>query len=296
MADRILGMGDVMTLVEKAQQELDEKEVKHSMNKMMSGSFDLNDMLAQMKQVNKLGSLGGLLKLIPGMPKITPEQQEAAEREMRNFEVIINSMTKEERKHPDLFKYSRKQRVALVSGRTMQDVNKVLKKYEQMKEMMKRMDQYKKTGRMPPGGMAGMGGMLIQELLGKDYHHSHSIRRYILQPRKHVGRLRYWLLDNDFTVVHEDLAREGKFIWPILTVESFGRALFVNADPNDVEFEYPLTLLEYRNELTEEYLKKALRTERLKLKSKSGGSLTTFEELRTQKHRVSRLEYMVARL
>ena len=158
MADRILGMGDVMTLVEKAQQELDEKEVKHSMNKMMSGQFDLNDMLAQMKQINKLGSLGGILKLIPGMPKISPEQQEAAEREMRNFEIIINSMTKEERKHPELFKYSRKQRVALGSGRTMQDVNKVLKKYEQMKDMMKKMETYKKTGRMPPGGMPGMGG------------------------------------------------------------------------------------------------------------------------------------------
>ena len=153
-----------------------------------------------------------------------------------------------------------------------------------------------KSGEVDTVVMAGMGGMLIQELLAKDYHHSHSIRRYILQPRKHVGRLRYWLLDNDFTVVHEDLAREGKFIWPILTVESFGRALFVNADPNDVEFEYPLTLLEYRNELTEEYLKRALHTERLKLESKSGGSLTTFEELRTQKHRVSRLEYMVNRL
>ena len=100
MADRILGMGDVMTLVEKAQEELDEKEAKRTVNKMMSGSFDLNDMLAQMKQINKMGSLGGLLKLIPGMPKITPEQQEAAEREMRNFEIIINSMTKEERKHP----------------------------------------------------------------------------------------------------------------------------------------------------------------------------------------------------
>ena len=158
MADRILGMGDVMTLVEKAQQELDEKEVKHSMNKMMSGQFDLNDMLAQMKQINKLGSLGGILKLIPGMPKISPEQQEAAEREMRNFEIIINSMTKEERKHPELFKYSRKQRVALGSGHTMQDVNKVLKKYEQMKDMMKKMETYKKTGRMPPGGMPGMGG------------------------------------------------------------------------------------------------------------------------------------------
>lgn len=144
--------------------------------------------------------------------------------------------------------------------------------------------------------MAGMGGMLISEILGKDYRHSHSFRRYILQPRKHVGRLRYWLLDNDFTVVHEDLAREGKFIWPILTVESFGRALFVNADPDDIEFEYPLTLLEYRNELTEEYLKNALYLERLKLESKSEGSLTTFEELRTQKHRVSRLEYMVKRL
>ena len=144
--------------------------------------------------------------------------------------------------------------------------------------------------------MAGMGGMLITEILGKDYRHAHSFRRYILQPRKHVGRLRYWLLDNDFTVVREDLAREGKFIWPILTVESFGRALFVNADPNDVEFEYPLTLLKYRNELTEEYLRNALDLERLKLESKSAGSLTTFEELRTQKHRVARLEYMVERL
>ncbi len=144
--------------------------------------------------------------------------------------------------------------------------------------------------------MAGMGGMLITEILGKDYHHSHSFKRYILQPRKHVGRLRYWLLDNDFTVVHEDLAREGKFIWPILTVESFGRALFVNADPNDIEFEYPLTLLDHRNEHTEEYIKNALRLERLKLESKSEGSLTTFKELRTQKHRVERLEYMAERL
>ena len=157
MAESILGMGDVIKKKKKAQEQIDEKEAKHTMNKMMSGQFDLNDMLAQMKQVNKLGSLGGLLKLIPGMPKISPEQQEAAEREMRNFEIVINSMTKEERKHPELFKYSRKQRVAQGSGRTMQDVNKVLKKYEQMKEMMKRMEQYKKSGRMPPGGLGGMG-------------------------------------------------------------------------------------------------------------------------------------------
>ncbi|HHT67557.1 MAG TPA: signal recognition particle protein [Erysipelotrichaceae bacterium] len=157
MADRILGMGDILTLVEKAQEQIDEKEAKKAVNKMMSGSFDLNDMLAQMRQVNRLGSLGGLLKLIPGMPKISPEQKEMAEREMRNFEIIINSMTKEERKNPEIFKYSRKRRVALGSGKSMQEVNKVLKKYEQMKEMMKRMGDYKKTGKMPPG-MGGVGG------------------------------------------------------------------------------------------------------------------------------------------
>ena len=159
MADRILGMGDVMTLVEKAQQEMDEKEAKRAANKMMSGKFDLNDMLDNMKKIQKMGSFGGLLKLIPGMPKITPEQQAAAEKEMRNFEVIINSMTPYERANPDVFKYSRKQRVSAGCGKTIADVNKVLKKYEQMKAMMKQMDAYKKSGRMPPGGLGGLGGM-----------------------------------------------------------------------------------------------------------------------------------------
>ena len=156
MADRILGMGDVMTLVEKAEEEIDQEEAKKAAKKMMKGKFDLEDMLAQMKQVQKLGSLGGLLKLIPGMPKISPEQQAQAEKEMRNFEVIINSMTPEERHNPDIFQYSRKIRVAQGSGKQVSDVNRVLKKYEQMKEMMKKMEQYKKSGKMPPGGMGGM--------------------------------------------------------------------------------------------------------------------------------------------
>ena len=112
MADRILGMGDVMTLVEKAQQEIDEKEARKTASKMMSGKFDLNDMLDNMKKVRRMGSLGGLMKLIPGMPKITPEQQAMAEKEMKNFEVIINSMTPYERSNHAVFKYSRKQRVA----------------------------------------------------------------------------------------------------------------------------------------------------------------------------------------
>ncbi|MBR0439536.1 MAG: signal recognition particle protein [Bacilli bacterium] len=158
MADRILGMGDVMTLVEKAQEEMDEKEARRTANKMMSGKFDLNDMLENMRKVQKMGSLGGLLKLIPGMPKISPEQQAAAEKEMRNFEVIINSMTPYERSNPDVFKFSRKQRVANGCGKTLADVNRVLKKYDQMKDMMKQMESYRKSGRMPPGGLGGLGG------------------------------------------------------------------------------------------------------------------------------------------
>ncbi len=158
MADRILGMGDILTIVEKAKEEFDEKEAQKTANKMLSGKFDLEDMLEQMRKVQKMGSLGGLLKLIPGMPKVTPEQLEAGEKEMRNFEVIINSMTPEERHNPGIFKYSRKTRVANGSGKSVADVNRVLKKYEQMKEMMKRMESFKKSGRMPPGGFGGAGG------------------------------------------------------------------------------------------------------------------------------------------
>ena len=138
---------------------MDEKEARKTANKMMSGKFDLNDMLDNMKKVQKMGSLGGLMKLIPGMPKISPEQQAAAEKEMKNFEVVINSMTPYERANPAVFKYSRKQRVAEGCGKTIADVNRVLKKYEQMKEAMKQMEAYKRSGRMPPGGLGGLGGM-----------------------------------------------------------------------------------------------------------------------------------------
>jgi signal recognition particle subunit SRP54 len=155
MADRILGMGDVLTLIEKAQENLDEKEMKKSAQKMMGGKFDLTDMLAQMKQVQKLGSLGGLLKMIPGMPKISPEQQAQAEKEMKNFEIIIQSMTPEERANPDILRNSRKVRIAKGSGKTQADVNRVIKKWEQSREMMKQMAAYQKSGKMPGGGMGG---------------------------------------------------------------------------------------------------------------------------------------------
>ncbi len=139
MAERILGMGDVLTLIDKVQQNIDEKEAKKDVNKIMKGEFTLDDMLKQMKQVQKLGSLGGLMKLIPGMPKVSEEQLDAAQKEMKNFEVIINSMTYEERAHPEILKNSRKVRIAKGSGKTNADINKVIKKYEQMKMMMKEM-------------------------------------------------------------------------------------------------------------------------------------------------------------
>ena len=157
MADRILGMGDVLTLVEKAQEEISEKEAKKVANKMMSGKFDLTDMLEQMKKIQKMGSISGLLKLIPGMPKITAEQQASGEKQMKLFETIINSMTPEERRDPDILKFSRKNRIAKGSGTTLAQINQVLKKYEQMKQMMKQMESYKKSGRLPPGG--GFPGM-----------------------------------------------------------------------------------------------------------------------------------------
>lgn len=159
MADRILGMGDVMTLVEKVQEEIDEKEARRDAQKMMSGEFTLEDMVAQMKKVQRLGSLGGILKLIPGMPKISEEQKETAEKEMRSMEAIVNSMTPEERRHPEILKNSRKVRIANGCGKTNADINRMLKKYEQMKEAMKQLKQYQKSGRMPPGGLGGLGGM-----------------------------------------------------------------------------------------------------------------------------------------
>ncbi|NMV82695.1 MAG: signal recognition particle protein [Erysipelotrichia bacterium] len=159
MADRILGMGDVVSLVEKVHEELDEREMKKSVNRMLSGKFDLQDMLEQMRQVQKLGSLGGLLSMIPGMPKLTDEQKIQAEKEIANFEAIFNSMTKEERRHPEILRNSRKVRIARGSGKTNADINRVLNKYEKSKEMMRKMGQMQKGNKMPPGGMGGIGGL-----------------------------------------------------------------------------------------------------------------------------------------
>ena len=125
LVSRILGMGDVVSLVEKAQEVIDENEAKSLEEKIKSQKFDLNDFLKQLQTIKRLGSLGGILKLIPGMPKI--DDLAPAEKEMKKVEAIIQSMTKEERKKPDILKASRKIRIAKGSGTDVSDVNKLLK-------------------------------------------------------------------------------------------------------------------------------------------------------------------------
>lgn len=148
MADRILGMGDVVSLVETVKENIDEREAKRQAMKMLKGQFTLDDMLKQLKQIQKMGSIGGLLAMIPGMPRISDAQKAAAEQEMINFEVIMDSMTFEERAHPEILKNSRKIRIAKGCGKTSADINRMLTKYEQVKAMMKQM----KNG----GGLANM--------------------------------------------------------------------------------------------------------------------------------------------
>ncbi len=159
MADRILGMGDVVSLVEKVQEQVDEKQAKKSVNRMMSGKYDLNDMLQNLEQFNKLGSMGGLLKLIPGMPKISEEDQEKAEKQLKKTKAIIYSMTPEERKNPDIIKNSRKQRIAKGCGMTSYDINRVLDQFDKMKKMMKEVNSKYGKGGMPPMGGNGFGGL-----------------------------------------------------------------------------------------------------------------------------------------
>ena len=139
MAERILGMGDVLTLIEKAEEAIDEKQAKKTVNKMMNGTFTLDDMLEQMNQMNKLGSMKGIMKLIPGMPKISDEQMKEANVQLKKTKAVISSMTKEERNNPSILKASRKIRIAKGSGTQASDVNRVLNQYEKTKEMMKQM-------------------------------------------------------------------------------------------------------------------------------------------------------------
>lgn len=139
MAGRILGMGDIVSLVEKATEAIDEAEAEKTAKKMQNGKFDLEDFLSTMKQIKKMGPLENLLKLIPGASKMGLNNVKIDPKQMAHIEAIILSMTPQERKHPDIIKASRKTRIAKGSGTSVQEVNRLLQQFDQMKKMMKQM-------------------------------------------------------------------------------------------------------------------------------------------------------------
>ena len=139
MASRIIGMGDILSIVDKAEEVIDEKEAENSLKKMRSGKFDLEDFLKQMKSMKKLGSLESLIKLIPGAKKMGLTNINIDPKDLAHIEAIILSMTMEERRNPSILKASRKQRIAKGSGRSVEEVNRLLKQFEQSKTMMKQM-------------------------------------------------------------------------------------------------------------------------------------------------------------
>ena len=139
MAGRILGMGDIISLVEKATEVIDEEEAMSAAKKMQSGKFDLEDFLKQMKQIKKLGPLENLIKMLPGAKKMGLTNVNIDPKQMAHVEAIILSMTPKERRNPDIIKASRKTRIAKGCGLSVQEVNKLLMQFEQMKKMMKQM-------------------------------------------------------------------------------------------------------------------------------------------------------------
>lgn len=152
MADRILGMGDVLSLIEKAEEVIDEKKSKKMFNKILKGNFDLDDLLENLRQVKKMGSLQKILKMFPGNFKLDEQKASKAEEKLKLYETIISSMTQEERKDPRLLKNaSRKDRIIKGCGRTPQEYNALVNEFEQMRKRMKEFSaKASKSGQFDP--------------------------------------------------------------------------------------------------------------------------------------------------
>ncbi len=165
IAGRILGMGDMLTLIEKAQTSMDEEEAEKLAKKMQKAEFDLEDFRTQMKRMRQMGSLESLLKMIPGLGGLTKKLGDMSlpEKEMSKVEAMINSMTQKERHNPKIINPSRKVRIAKGSGTTVADVNKLLKQFETMRDMMKK---FTGGGGKMPKGMGGLLGGRGQNPLG----------------------------------------------------------------------------------------------------------------------------------
>ena len=164
MAGRILGMGDIVSLVEKAGQDMDMAEAERQAKKMAKGEFDMNDLAAQFRQMRNMGGLGAIMNLMPGMGKMKKMVDQVGgfdDKEIVRQEAIISSMTKAERKKPALMNASRKKRVAAGSGTSVPEINRLLKSHRQMSDMMKKMGKggmKNMAKQMMAAGGGGMGG------------------------------------------------------------------------------------------------------------------------------------------
>ena len=160
MASRILGMGDIQSLIEKATAEVDEEQARELSQKLRKAEFDYNDFLTQMQQIKKMGGMGSILSMMPGMgSQLSGVDMDEGEKSMRRVESIILSMTKEERDNPNLMNPSRKQRIAKGAGVEVSEVNRLVKQFDQMKKMMKQMPGLMGGGKKR-GGFGGLGGLM----------------------------------------------------------------------------------------------------------------------------------------
>ena len=162
MADRILGMGDMMTLIEKAQQDYDEKQAEDMARKIKENSFDFNDFVEQMDQIQNMGPIEDIMKMIPGMannPALKNVKMDP--KDIDHIKAIVYSMTPKEREDPDLLNPSRRRRIAAGSGRSVQEVNRMIKQFKQSRDMMNKMSK----GNF--NGMENMFGSGIQGRMGK---------------------------------------------------------------------------------------------------------------------------------
>ena len=159
MASRILGMGDIQSLIEKAAAEVDEEQAKELSQKLRKAEFDYNDFLTQMQQIKKMGGMGSILSMMPGVgSQLSGIDMDEGERSLRRVESIILSMTKEERANPSLINPSRKQRIAKGAGVDVSEVNRLVKQFDQMKKMMKQMPGLMGGGKRK--GLGGLGGLM----------------------------------------------------------------------------------------------------------------------------------------
>ncbi len=165
MASRILGMGDMLSLIEKAQENLDEEKMRKMEKKFRKAEFDLEDFLDQLQQMKKMGSMRDILGMLPGVNNKMLDEVKFDEREFVRMEAIVQSMTLKERRNPDILNASRRKRIAAGSGTQVQDINRLVKQFEQSKKMMKQMSGMGGMGKM--GGLGKMGGMAKMGKMGK---------------------------------------------------------------------------------------------------------------------------------